>query len=169
MIFVTVGAQMPFDRMVTAVDEWAGRAKRADVFAQIGPTRLEPKNLEWVQFMDPAAFRERVAACDVIVAHAGMGTILTALENGKPIVVMPRRGDLQETRNDHQVATAERFKALGRVHVASDAAELTTWLDRISDLRSAPVIRRCASDELLRALREVVEGVASSRRGALRG
>ncbi len=57
-------------------------------------------------------------AATAIVAHAGMGTILTALEMGKPLLVMPRRAALGEHRNDHQLATASRFAELGRVKVA---------------------------------------------------
>ena len=37
MIFVTVGTQLAFDRMIKAVDEWAGARGRTDVFAQVGP------------------------------------------------------------------------------------------------------------------------------------
>jgi hypothetical protein len=69
---------------------------------------------------------------------------------------MPRRGDLQETRNDHQVATAARFREMGRVAVADDAAGLAPWLDRIKELRAAARISPHASPELLDALRAVV-------------
>jgi len=58
-----------------------------------------------------------------------MGTIITALELDKPILVMPRRGDLGETRNDHQLATARRLHALGLIEVALDEAELRSRLD----------------------------------------
>src|SRR5579859_3180811 len=110
MIFVTVGAQMPFDRLVRTVDLWAGRKGRRDVFAQVGPTALSPSNIAYEKFLDPASFRAKVEEASVIIAHAGMGSILTALEAGKPILILPRRGDLKETRNDHQVATAQRFQ-----------------------------------------------------------
>lgn len=162
MIFVTVGAQMAFDRLVAAVDEWAGRTPGADVFAQIGPSELRPRHVRWELFLDPAAFRERVIACEAIVAHAGMGSILTALEYGKPILVMPRRGDLQETRNDHQVATAARFREMGRVAVADDATQLAPWLDRIKDLRAAERISPHASPALIEALRDVVRGAVGN-------
>lgn len=156
-IFVTVGGQMPFDRLVGAVADWAARRKRTDVLAQIGPSEAPPRNIRWVRFIDPGAFRRHVAEADVIVSHAGMGTILTALEWGKPIVVMPRRGDLRETRNDHQRATAERFKSLGRVHVAQDAGELSQWLDRLDGLAAGSTISKHASPQLLAALRAFVQ------------
>src|SRR5262245_24804860 len=155
-IFVTVGAQMPFDRLVASVDGWAAARTGADVFAQIGPTDHEPRHVAWTRFMEPAEFRRRVAESRAVVAHAGMGTILTALELARPILVMPRRGDRMETRNDHQVATAERFLALGRVQVARDEVELVEQLDRLAELRASPAIRPHASPELLAALREFV-------------
>ena len=135
MIFVTVGAQMAFDRLVRSVDEWAGDRGRRDVFAQIGPSRYQPRYIQHSRFVDPIEFHRNVEQADAIVAHAGMGSIISAVELGKPILVMPRRGDLGETRNDHQVATAERFKSLRLVEVATDERELLCKLDDLDRLR----------------------------------
>ena len=66
--------------------------------------------------MSPKECTDRMVAADAIIAHAGMGTILTALEMGKPLLVMPRRAELGEHRNDHQLATAMRFADLGGRH-----------------------------------------------------
>jgi UDP-N-acetylglucosamine transferase subunit ALG13 len=107
VIFLTVGTQLPFDRLVEAVDEWAATAGE-DVFAQIGPTALRPRHIEYVQFVSAAECANRMQAASYIVAHAGMGTILMALQLGKPLLVMPRRADLGEHRNDHQRANARR-------------------------------------------------------------
>lgn len=158
MIFVTVGAQMPFDRLVRTVDEWAQSRSRRDVFAQIGSTSWRPSYIEHTAFLAPPEFRRRVAEASVIVAHAGMGSILTALELGKPILVMPRRGELRETRNDHQVATARQLADLGRVRAAFDEGELSALLDQIGELSAARTIRAHASDELIEAVRSFIHG-----------
>ncbi len=158
MIFVTVGHQMPFDRLIGAVDAWAAARGRSDVFAQIGATPLRPRHVQFADKIEPAEFRRRMVEATAVVAHAGMGTILTALECGTPILVMPRLGRLQETRNDHQVATAERFKALGRVVVAMDEHELPAAMDRLAELERRPTIQAQASPELLAAVRAFVFG-----------
>ncbi|MDZ4753048.1 MAG: glycosyltransferase [Phycisphaerae bacterium] len=158
MIFVTVGAQMPFERMCRAVDRWAAKRERSDVFAQIGETEWRPSVIRWTAMIQPSEFKTTVEACSVIVAHAGMGSILTALQYGKPILVMPRRGDLRETRNDHQVATARRFRELGKVSVAFDDTDLERELDRLSELKAAERIGPWASDSLLAAVRSFVHG-----------
>ncbi len=157
MIFVTVGEQLPFDRLVRAVDEWAGSQGRHDVFAQIGDGRYVPRNFEWTRFLEPDAFRNRLAAARILVAHAGMGSILTALELEKPILILPRRAALREHRNDHQLATAERLGEHGLVHVAMDEQELKRRLAEVEAFVAAPRIGRLASPELLRAVREFVD------------
>jgi UDP-N-acetylglucosamine transferase subunit ALG13 len=153
VIFVTVGAQMPFDRLVLAVDLWARGRGRHDVYAQIGDAGATPTHIAWTRFLEPPEFERRVRECHAIVAHAGMGSILTALEHEKPILVMPRRGALRETRNDHQVDTAERLAATGKVHVAMDEHALPHALD---DLLAHPTAQRIgphASHDLITAVR----------------
>ena len=98
MIFVTVGTQLPFDRLVRSIDQWAGaitsyaltsscRSARLDYQADAHP--VVPFHQMHRSFA--AAFFE----ADVVVAHAGMGSIITALEMGKPILVMPRLAELK--------------------------------------------------------------------------
>jgi len=135
MIFVTVGEQLPFDRLVRAVDVCA-IATGQEIIAQIGESTLIPDNIEYKKFLNPQEFEECFMNADVIIAHAGMGTIITALELGKPLIVMPRQADLGEHRNDHQFATAKRFLALNYIMVAFTEAELAEKITRLvgSDL-----------------------------------
>jgi UDP-N-acetylglucosamine transferase subunit ALG13 len=147
---------MPFDRLVSAVDRWAAGSGRRDVLAQIGEGTYQPSFIQFVRHLEPRAFRSTVKQADLLIAHAGMGSILTALEVGRPILVMPRRGDLLETRNDHQVATATRLSACGRVTVAMDEEQLTERLQRLGKIRAAEQIGPHASPKLLRALRTFI-------------
>lgn len=157
VIFVTVGAQMPFDRLIRTIDEWAVSRARSDIFAQIGPSDFCPKSIEITRFIDPSDFRKRIEAASLIVAHAGMGTIITALEYGKPIIVMPRRGDLRETRNDHQVATVMQLIKQGRVIVALDEQRLIEKLDQFEPSHNLEPITACASPRLITTLRNFIE------------
>jgi UDP-N-acetylglucosamine transferase subunit ALG13 len=157
MIFVTVGAQMPFDRLIRAVDNWAASRNRSDIFAQIGLSNYRSKSIKTKQFVEPLEFRELAQAADVIVAHAGMGTIITALEFGKPIIVMPRRGDLKETRNDHQIATVTHLAKEGRITVALDEQQLAAKLNEIGISRQIKRIERYASPQLITTLSNFIE------------
>jgi UDP-N-acetylglucosamine transferase subunit ALG13 len=153
MIFVTVGTQGQFDRLIRTVDEWAGVRGRTDIFAQTGPSEYHCEHIRTERFIDATEFRERVETASLVIAHAGMGSIITALELGKRIMVMPRRSNLGEHRNDHQVATAKRFAEQGRIAVAFDEKELVDKLDQLQDLHEAERLGAQASPHLIDAIR----------------
>ena len=159
MIFVTVGTELPFDRLTKVVDQWVARTGRTDVFAQIGRTDWTPCAMAHRKLLEPAEFASRFAEASVIIAHAGMGTILSALHAAKPILVMPRLAALGEQRNEHQLATARRMREMGKVAVAFDEAELSHELGRIEELRATHPIRRFADQSLTDAIhRFIFEG-----------
>lgn len=156
MIFVTVGSQMPFDRLIRWMDEWVGEQGRTDVEAQIGPSDYQARHLRTTQFLTPSEFRERIAAADAVVGHAGMGTIIESLQLGKPLLVLPRVGALGETRNDHQVATARRFSESGRLLAAYSREELISGLGDLGTHRPTGSLDANASPELIERIRRFV-------------
>lgn len=169
MIFVTVGAQMPFDRLTRTMDAWAGRGNPHDVFAQIGSTAWEPAYMDWTPTLDALAYRECLASAKAIVSHAGVGTILTALEFGKPLIVVPRCARFREAPNDHQHDTARAFADSGRVTVAWNESELVDRLESIDRLPAPPRIGEHASIELLESLRAFIHrGAAAVAAGPVR-
>lgn len=148
---------MPFDRLIRWVDDWAVAEGRTDVVAQIGPSTYRPRQLEVVAFMAPPEFRKRVAEADAIIAHAGMGSIINALELGKPLVVVPRLSALGETRNDHQVGTARRLAEEGLVLEADRPELLAARIHEIESRTSVARISPHAQDSLLECLRSFAE------------
>lgn len=160
MIFVTVGTQLPFDRLVRAVDAWTGRKGRDDVFAQIARGGYRPRHLRWAEFLGADECQRKLAEADAIIAHAGMGSILTALELGKPILVMPRRVELGEHRNDHQSATIARLHGRTGILVAEHEQEVPERMEELMALGLRKQIPAQASPQLLRALRQFVTGAA---------
>lgn len=157
MIFVTIGTQIPFDRLIEAVDDWAAGANGEEVFAQVGPSTYAAKHIKTKPFITPQEFRQYAQRARIIISHAGMGSILTALEFGKRIAVMPRRGDLGEHRNDHQIATAKYFGGQGRVVVASDRLELFEKLAQWNDADALEPISATASPALIATIRRFIE------------
>ena len=152
MIFVTVGTQLPFDRLISTVDQWAGRTGEP-VFAQVGPSQRTFENLDTIPFLSPEEADRKFSEASVIIAHAGMGTIFTALAARKPLLVLPRQGRLGEHRNDHQMATARRLSDRGLVTVAWTEEELERRLEAIHDIQPNAPISEDAEDSLLDAVR----------------
>lgn len=157
MIFVTVGSELAFDRMLSVIDAWAAESEE-DVFAQIGPSELHPPNIRHKQFLSLDEFRRYVTDCSVMIAHAGMGSILSAMQQGRPIIIMPRRVKFRETRNDHQVATARKLNSRAGIYVVMDEAELKQQLERIHLLEAGTAVSAFASDELLAAISHFIDG-----------
>lgn len=130
-LLLTVGAQMPFDRLVCAMDGWAATHPEVRVVAQVGDSAHVASHLRASPFLAPEAFDRACDDADAIVGHAGIGTLFAAFERGKPVLVMPRRAELRETRNDHQIATAKRFGARDSVVVVWDETELAAGLETL--------------------------------------
>jgi UDP-N-acetylglucosamine transferase subunit ALG13 len=173
VIFLTIGTQAPFDRLVRAVDAWAA-THDTPVFGQLGALAtdsIRPTNFPWEQFIHADAYQARLQACDLLVAHAGMGSIISALTWGKPILIMPRRAALGEHRNEHQLATAEKFRHRAGVHVAWEEVEVAPLLDRL--LAAAPSqttagLAPGASAQLIATLRAFITDGARPRRAPSR-
>ncbi len=140
MIFLTVGTVLPFDRLVRAVDAAiAARLIGTPVFAQIGKTSLRPQHMDWAPTLDRSAFDRKIAEASFVIAHAGMGSIMIAVEQRKRVLVMPRRKCYGEHVNDHQVGSARRFAELGCVLVAYDSTELPLRLREIETFVPVPL------------------------------
>ena len=156
MIFLTVGTVLPFDRLVKAVDE-AVKAGLAggEVFAQIGAGGYRPRHMDWVETLDRAAFEDYADRADRLVGHAGIGTIVAALGARKPLLVMPRRAELGEHVNDHQLYTAREFASRGHILSAGDESEIPL---KLKALRSfIPVERNPRPEGIIERIKVFID------------
>jgi UDP-N-acetylglucosamine transferase subunit ALG13 len=158
MIFATVGTQLPFPRLLRALDAWAAAHPETPVVAQTGADDTVYPHLETMAHMGQDDFARHMQTARIVVSHAGMGTILTAAETGTPVIVVPRLAAHGEHRNDHQVDTAAEMAALSVVHVVEDAARLGAAIDGLltADLPQAAALQAVASPELLAALQDFI-------------
>ncbi|MDO6798743.1 glycosyltransferase [Shimia thalassica] len=139
MIFATVGTQLPFDRLFNSLDTWAETRGAQEIVAQTGTSEFQSSRMDVRRMIDAPSFRSLVKKADVLVAHAGMGSILTAIEYAKPVIIMPRRAEFGEHRNDHQMATAENLAHLSNLRVVYSAAMLEDALDEALNTRPVDI------------------------------
>ena len=156
MIFATVGTQLPFPRLIDALEALAPELGE-EVIAQIGASEGTWPNLDIRRQLTPAEFEKIFTTARVIVAHAGIGTILSAKRWGKPLIILPRRHGLGEHRNDHQLATARQVESLPGIHVAWEAADLGPLLAR-PDLTPASDAPSPSHAALIARLRTFIAG-----------
>jgi UDP-N-acetylglucosamine transferase subunit ALG13 len=128
MIFVTVGnATQRFGRLLNAIDGLAGRGLFGNdvVFIQSGNNpRFLPSFCKHESFLSIEEFVRKISEADMVICHAGAGTLLHVLQGGKVPVVVPRRKKYGELVDDHQVELVKALALEGRVIPAYEPEEL---------------------------------------------
>ena len=107
MIFVILGTQdKKFPRLLDALQKKIDEgkiSKKEEIIVQAGSTKYESKNMKIIDYMSVRKFEECIDRADLIICHAGVGTILTALKKGKKIIAAARLKQYGEHVNDHQL------------------------------------------------------------------
>lgn len=132
MIFVTVGSQLPFDRLVKAVIRWSIENRYDDVVFQVGPGGYVLNDNRFHELLGTDQFNKYFQEADLIIAHAGMGSILKALEINRPIIIMARLLEKKEHRNNHQVATIQKFSKYPGLITIENEEELPSAIEKCS-------------------------------------
>lgn len=156
MIVVTVGMQLGFDRLIKAMDVLAP-GLGTPVIAQTGMGTYRPQHMEARVKIAPSEFEALVGQARLVVAHAGIGTVLTTARCAKPIVLMPRRADLGEHRNDHQQATARKLAGRPGILVAMDESELGPRIAEGLALKDWAMVQSPTARQLNTALAAFIE------------
>ncbi len=112
-VVVTLGTIRPygFRRLVEQLLEVL--PGDAEVLWQTGATEVSDLPIEGRVAVPAQELEAAMVAADVVVAHAGTGTALTAFELGRCPVLVPRRVGHAEHIDDHQVGTARALSARG--------------------------------------------------------
>ena len=118
------------------MDDWAAK-NQEDVIAQIGNGDYLPQHMQYSQFMGLEEYNNNISQASLFISHAGMGNIISARENATPIIVINRRADLGEHRNDHQLEGLQWMGELDGVYTASTQEELNAHLNAPQNLTAA--------------------------------
>ena len=128
-VFTTVGTDHhPFDRLVGWVDRWAA-AHREELCSVQRGTSAPPRSCHSVDYLGYEELRSCMAAATVVVSHGGPATIMDARAVGRLPLVVPRRSDLGEHVDDHQVRFSRWIASRRQILVAESEAELHRLLD----------------------------------------
>jgi UDP-N-acetylglucosamine transferase subunit ALG13 len=159
MIFVTVGSQLPFDRLIEAIDKIAPSIKGKEIVAQVFGMQYQPKNIKTLDYISPSEFKDYINNSELIISHAGTGTILSVAQLQKPLIVFPRLGKLRETRNDHQSATCRMLEKTSGLQVAYDEEQLKEKINAFLN-NQLPVMEKItsfASGQLIGSIKNFIE------------
>jgi len=125
ILVITGTERFQFTRLVDAVDALAGSGVTGEEFlVQLGATPREPRHASFERFLPFGRVLEEVRRASVVVTHAGAGTALVCIQQGRHPVLVPRLARHGEVIDDHQVPFAERLAAAGLATVVHDVALL---------------------------------------------
>ena len=128
MIFVTVGTtHFQFDRLIAGV---AALKTDEEIVVQRGPSRVPAGNARVVDFLSFGELADYIRRSRVVVSHAGVGSIMVALSEGRQPIVVPRLARFGEAVDDHQVQVAQMLAERDRVQVLMEPGDLADAIAR---------------------------------------
>jgi beta-1,4-N-acetylglucosaminyltransferase len=117
-IFVTVGSTQ-FDGLISAIDtlEFVNLAKElgyTKIVAQIGNYKGEVQLIEAFRYAKPHEIKKHFKEADIVIGHAGAGTIMEVLQMGTPLLVVIN----DDLMGNHQVEVAQALSTRGVLQMA---------------------------------------------------
>jgi UDP-N-acetylglucosamine transferase subunit ALG13 len=137
-VVVTLGANSyDFGRLVQGVQRIL--PANAEVLWQTGHTDASRFGIEATKFLPSADLADAMRAADLVIAHAGVGSALAALQAGRAPLLVPRRKHYGEHVDDHQIEIALHLAHRG-IALECDASDLTPEIaSAAAALRIQPV------------------------------
>lgn len=155
MILVIMGMEVhPFDRLARAVD----RLKQTnqlpdDVLIQLGACNYVPQYARFERYFSFGALCDAITSAAVVVTHAGAGSTLTCIQQGKHPVMIPRRASEGEHVDDHQLPFTQKICEIGLATPVYEMDELAAAID-LARSRAITSSALGNGDQLVRWLNE---------------
>lgn len=122
--FISVGnAKQHFSRLLTSIDALADILPHP-ILVQSGHTPFKSSVCDVVDFIAMDDFTQYVSQAEILILHAGAGSLLHAMKAQKYPIVVPRKAQFNEHVNDHQVAFANMLQTEGKAMMVEDTSKL---------------------------------------------
>lgn len=135
MIFVAVGGGpfYGFNRLVEEMDRIA-KELRDEITIQRGCSIYEPKHARFFDFLPFNKYLEFYKNADIVVGHAGAGTVLLSRIFQKPAIIVPRSHKNGEIFDGHQIEMGKKLLQRPGIKVVFDISKLN---DAISEAKAS--------------------------------
>lgn len=150
-IFVTVGSTYPFDRLIKEIDN-LGENKNYEIFAQIGESKFEPKNIKFKRFLEYEEVQKKIKWADLVISHAGIGTIIDCLSKNKKLILFPRLKRYKEAIDDHQTEIAKAFEKKYKIKYTLNEKDI---IDKLNLTKK--YIRNKKQNHLINSIKELMK------------
>jgi len=132
---VTIGSMVEkkFTRLFDIVEDLCeeGILDGEEVIAQVGFDNYDAKNFSTFDMAADEEFKGLISQSDLIITHAGTGTVTACLKQRKKVIIFPRMAEFDEHYDDHQLELCELFKKDDYVLCATNKEELIECIGRL--------------------------------------
>ncbi|QWC56596.1 exopolysaccharide biosynthesis protein [Erythrobacter sp. 3-20A1M] len=159
LMFATVGATLPFPRLVDLVRGARAKGQIPErIVLQVGKgadCESDDENLRCVETLPFDEVRSLLDKADLVVCHGGTGSLITALRAGCRVIAVPRRFEQGEHYDNHQAEITETFRQRGLLETADTPEEFAQALERVRGRE--PLRATTDPSDLIAYLREWIE------------
>ena len=121
--------------MIRAVEPLADEH---EVIVQGGHNHYPSSKMTVLGFVDKEEIQKLYERADVIITHAGAGSMIQALKNEKRTIAVPRLSKYHEHVNDHQLELASKLEALGYLLVFHEGDDMEVLFKKIQQFTPKP-------------------------------
>lgn len=134
MIFVTLATEkMPFFRLLKWIDKGVTNGDIKDkVFIQTGSTvgyKFKNSSIRYKDWLTLQEMEKYESKSNKVVGHAGIGTFLTIMRLKKIPILVPRRHELGEHLDNHQLDFSREIKRELNIPIAYTYKDLIKYLN----------------------------------------
>lgn len=159
MIFVVLGThELPFTRLIKEVERLKKEGYIKDeVIVQNGNTKYKSDVLELKPFLSFEEMDSLFEQADIVISHAGTGSVITAIKKGKKVIAAPRLEKYGEHNDDHQLQLTEAFVNGGHILAWYENDKLEDTLEQAKDFQPVPFESK--KELMFKTLKDFIDSV----------
>ena len=136
MILVLCGTQkQDFSRLINEV---AVLADEYDIIVQGGHNNYQSDKMTLLNFISPNNLQQLYEQAEVVITHAGAGSMIQSLKNQKKTLAVPRLSKYGEHVNDHQLELSKKLEELGYLLVYNDGDNFRDMFEKTKQFTPKP-------------------------------
>ncbi len=160
MILVMLGTQNnDFHRLLDEIEKNIKNGNiNEEVVVQAGYTKYKSDNMKICGLMPKNDLEELIKKADLIITHAGVGSVEMSLEQNKKVIAIPRLKKYGEHVNDHQKDIEDEFNRKGLLIGIEEVSELGVALKRVKQFIPKKY-EKPKTDEIINVIKTFIDKI----------
>ncbi len=157
MILVLLGTQNnSFHRLLEEIQKNINTGTiKEKVVVQEGYTKFQSKDMEIHTQVPKDKLQELIKKADLIITHGGVGSIISAITEGKKVIAVPRLKKYNEHVNDHQLDIIDSFNEKRYIIGIHEVEELEEALKKVPEFKPQKYIQN--TGRIIKIIEEFID------------